>query len=275
MGAAEQTVEKMAEEISGVYTVGDCKFELPHVEDEGLDQDEEWLWLDTGDGREKVRFHDYERFYDVPGLYEHVFYDHLKCKSPQTVCGMLKEGVQNGASGDDPELRVLDVGAGNGMVGEILDDLGAEQIVGVDIIEEAAEATDRDRPGVYDDYHVVDLTDIPDDIREELEDKNLNCMTTVAALGFGDMPPRAFGEAYNLVETPGWVAFNIKQDFMETKDDSGFSGLVRNMVEEGLLELNKQKRYLHRYSLQGRPLYYVAFVGEKKENVPEEWLARL
>src|SRR5660398_211918 len=55
MGTAEKTLETMAEKIAGTYKVGDCEIELPRVEDEGLDQDEEWLWLDTGDGREKVR----------------------------------------------------------------------------------------------------------------------------------------------------------------------------------------------------------------------------
>jgi hypothetical protein len=33
-----------------------------------------------------------------------------------------------------------------------------ESVVGVDIIPEAQEAADRDRPGVYEDYYVVDLT---------------------------------------------------------------------------------------------------------------------
>ena len=41
------------------------------------------------------------------------------------------------------QLRVLDVGAGNGMVGEELDRMGAKHIVGVDIIPEAAEAAQR------------------------------------------------------------------------------------------------------------------------------------
>src|SRR5660397_202113 len=100
MGTAEKTLETMAEKIAGTYKVGDCEIELPRVEYECLDQDDEWLWLDTGDGREKVRFHDYERFYDVPGLYEHVFYDHLKCTSPETVCGLLEEGVRKGSPED-------------------------------------------------------------------------------------------------------------------------------------------------------------------------------
>ena len=89
-------------------------------------------------------------------------------------------------------------------------------IVGVDIIEEAAEAAERDRPGVYDDYVVVDLTDRrADDPRDALGARGFNCLTTVAALGFGDIPPEAFATAFNLVEpTAAWVAFNIKERFL-------------------------------------------------------------
>ena len=35
---------------------------------------------------------------------------------------------------------------------------GVGTVVGVDILDEAANATERDRPDVYDDYVVVDLT---------------------------------------------------------------------------------------------------------------------
>ena len=56
---------------------------------------------------------------------------------------------------------MLDIGAGNGMVGEQLVDMGAEQVGGVDIIEEAAQALERDRPGIYKDYDVADLTNLP------------------------------------------------------------------------------------------------------------------
>ena len=52
-------------------------------------------------------------------------------------------------------------------------------------------------------------------------------MTTVAALGFGDIPPAAFVGAFNLIETPGLLAFTIKDDFLGDDDPSGFSGLIQ------------------------------------------------
>ena len=48
-------------------------------------------------------------------------------------------------------LAVLDVGAGNGMVGEQLKCSGVKRSL-VDIIQEAKQAALRDRPGIYKEY---------------------------------------------------------------------------------------------------------------------------
>jgi predicted TPR repeat methyltransferase len=245
--------------------VADVEINLPDAAVD-LGQDEEWYELSIGGETRRVLFHDYAQTYAVPGVYERLFYDELKCVSPSTVCGLLEQHIES--EGRDPsELRVLDVGAGNGMVGERLAEMGAEQIVGVDIIEQAAEAAERDRPGVYDDYLVVDLTDLPDAEREELRARNLNCLTSVAALGFGDIPPAAFAEAYNLVEPGGPVGFSIKEEMLSGEDSSGFSRLIDGAIGDGALEVKAEHRYRHRVSVSGEPLYYVAMVAEKARDL--------
>ncbi len=95
----------------------------------------------------------------------------------------------NGSKSDSKQDVALDVGAGNGMVGEELAKIGFKTIIGVDIIEEAAEATLRDRPGIYDDYFIEDLTALPEKVEQKIIDKNPSCMSIVAALGFDDIPP--------------------------------------------------------------------------------------
>jgi len=175
----------------------------------------------------RIRFHDYHEIYPIPGLYERIFYDTLQCQSPQVIRRLLSQ-VLPSVEMEPRELRVLDVGAGNGMVGEELRELSVGAVYGIDIIEEAA-ATDRDRPGVYDEYLVADLTDLEPDQREMLAGADLNAMTTVSALGFGDMSPRAFAVAYNLITTPGLVVFTIKEDFVCERDASGFNRLIRRM----------------------------------------------
>lgn len=240
---------------------------LPDPE-ERLTQDAEWCRARIRGRWREVRFHDYQELYEIEGLYERLFYDVLQCESPATVRQLLESELAEADVAPD-ELRVLDLGAGNGIMGEELVDLGVDAVVGVDIIPEAAEAARRDRPEVYDDYHVVDMTNLPPDEREELEAHCFNCLTCVAALGFGDIPPRAFQEAYNLVEPGGWVAFNIKEDFLDGADRSGFSRLIADAVGEGHLCLRTTERYRHRLSTAGEPLHYVAMVGTKADDLPE------
>lgn len=245
---------------------------LPEVET--IEQGKEFLVLDKNGRKEKIEFHDYDRIYEIPGLYEHLFYEKYKCNSPEVVCGLLKKHIKHGNQGNG-QLVALDVGAGNGMVGEQLSDLGAEAIVGIDIIDEAAEAAQRDRPGIYDAYHVTDLTDMPPEIERSLEKIDFNCMTVVAALGFDDIPPDAFARGYNLVSAQGWVAFNIKEDFVCEQDQSGFCKLIGLMEDDGIMEIRERFRYRHRFCQDGTSLYYYAVVGRKQMNISDEMLAEI
>jgi 2-polyprenyl-3-methyl-5-hydroxy-6-metoxy-1,4-benzoquinol methylase len=236
-----------------------------------MTQDAEWCVIRVNGTWRQIRFHDYEQLYSVPGLYEKVIYDILRCDSPRVVRRLL-EAELSGAKTPADELRVLDFGAGNGMVGAELADSGAKFIVGVDIIEEAAEAAERDRPGLYDNYHLLDMSDLDEGQQRKLAGYRFNTLTCVAALGFGDIPPRAFATAYNLICPGGWIAFNIKEDFLSSGDGSGFGGLIRNMLDDGTLEARQRRRYQHRLATDRRPLYYVAIVGVKQRDLAEHLL---
>ena len=225
------------------------------------------------DGKERrIAFHDYADIYDRPGLYEQLFYQRLKCTSPEKLTDLLRDAAIK--AGDDPtQMRVLDVGAGNGMVGELLVQHGAARVVGIDNIDEAERAADRDRPGAYDAYYVTDLTKLSPELLAELDGWNFDAMTTVAALGFGDIPVAAFAAAYNLVRDDGWVAFNIKETFLDTADTSGFSRLVKHLVHDDYLKLHRLERYRHRLSIEGNMLYYYAVVGRKRRDIDDACLA--
>jgi len=215
-------------------------------------------------GRRRIRFHDYADIFAVPGLYEQLFYEHLECCSPAVVTELLA-GVVAARDSRMADLRVLDVGAGNGMVGEELREAGVGMVVGADILPAAAEATERDRPGVYDDYHVVDLTAPPPAAHRRLSEGRFTCLTTVAALGFGDIPPQAFARAFDYLADGALVAFTLKDRFTdETADESGFSRLLRELSVQGRLVELESVRYRHRLSVTGEPLHYVAIVAEKR-----------
>jgi len=246
----------------------EIEFEINFPEgDEGRDQDEEWCEVRIGGQRRRIRFHDYDEIFAEPGLYEQLFYKELRCQSPRVVREMLEQTLPDSehSAGD---LRVLDIGAGNGIVGEELDVLGADSLTAVDIIEEAAAAADRDRPGLYDDYLVIDLTSIPPAAEATLAEGEFNCLTCVAALGFDDIPPEAFAGGYRFLEERGLIAISLKADFVSSDDPSGFAQMISTAIDDGTIEVLGTRRYQHRLSAAGEPIDYVVIIGEKRGELP-------
>ena len=227
-----------------------------------LDQDQEWFEIEEDGKVKRLRVHDYNQVYKYPGLYETVVADHLKCQSPKVVCGMLQTELDKWTS-EQNEVQVLDIGAGNGMVGEQLKKiLECENLVGLDIFPEAKMAAYRDRPGIYDSYCVTDLTKDEGVNKLQKLNANFNLLITVAALGFGDIPVDAFINAFNLLDDGALVAFNIKDRFMSESDETGYKDVIQGMCE-GSFKVLQSRKYRHRVSMAGDPLYYVAVVGQK------------
>ena len=79
----------------------------------------------------------------------------------------------------------------------------------------------------------VRATDLTPGEERHLAAARPNLLTAVAALGFGDIPCKAFVTAYDAVADGGWIAFNIKADFLEAADRSGFAELVTAMLADG------------------------------------------
>ncbi|MFN2308318.1 MAG: class I SAM-dependent methyltransferase [Gammaproteobacteria bacterium] len=250
------------------------RIQFPQPGSHELAQDEVYFYLADPDGNmRRIRFHDYDEIYKIPGLYEQVFYDRLKCTSPEKVAEILKSSVDQTRM-SLTELRVLDLGAGNGLMGEALNDYGVSRMIGVDIIPEAREAAERDRPYLYDAYYINDFCNLSDDQKEEFHSWSLNCLTTVAALGFGDIPPKAFMQAFNLIQSEGWVAFNIKETFLHGSDSTGFSQMIRDLIFSEYLDIYHLERYRHRLSVEGEPLFYFAIAGRKKADIPADYFEK-
>lgn len=246
------------------------RIRLPAVDFTSQSESDVYFILDHDDGRtENIRFHDYDRIYSVPGLYEQIFYTRLKCDSPRFLAQRLHEVLA--AAGDDlNRQRVLDFGAGNGMMGQELAHYGVSRLVGADISQAARDALSRDRPGLYDDYFVGDLSRHDDALMAALGEWDFNCLTTVAALGYDDIPVAAFQRAFNLIGDGGWIAFNIKETFLGESDSSGLALLIKRLVAGEYLQLYHLERYRHRISIEGNPLYYCVVIGRKLRPMPDE-----
>lgn len=241
---------------------------------DALGQDEEWVVVEVDGEWKRIRLHDYNEVFEIPGLYEKWIYEVFQCQSPQKIGDLLTRAMR--AKGASPaDLVTLDLGAGNGCVAEELRERGAGvagAFVGIDIFEEARMAAERDRPGLYDEFVVADMTDLPREASRTFDRFEFNCLTCVAALGFGDIPPEVFAAAYNRIEDGGWVAFTIKTDFLNEADQSGFSALIRRMLSAGAMELDSRETYVHRISTDGQKLLYDALVGRKRGEISPAWL---
>jgi hypothetical protein len=122
---------------------------------------------------------------------------------------------------------------------------------------------------------VLDLTELSEARRRDLRARRFDVLITVAALGFGDIPPSAFAEAFNLVSDGGWVAFNIKQQFLDDGESTGFSRLVDRRLGDGIVEKRAETVYRHRLSANGESLDYVAIVGVKRDVVTDALLSEV
>lgn len=250
------------------------RIQFPPRDAHDLEQDEVFFFVIEGEHKRKLRFHDYDEIYLRPGLYEQLFYDRLKCSSPKKVGEILKRTLDASETKSFSELRVLDLGAGNGVMGEVMKAYGVARLIGADIIPEAREACFRDRPGIYDEYYVADFAKLSAELIDEISDWSIDCLTSVAALGFGDIPPSAFFQALRFVEPGGWVAFNIKETFLDNSDTSGFSRAVRELISSEYLDIYHMEKYRHRLSMEGTPLFYFALIAQKTSEIPPDFLQR-
>lgn len=203
---------------------------------------------------EVVHLHEYDRIYAVPGLYEHVVQERLRCRSPQVAAdGFLRVLERLGL--EPGPVAVLDVGAGTGAVGELLRDGGVARVVGVDALPAAREAALRDRPGVYADYLVGDFSD-DGALRTALRPYALGGLVSAGAFGGTHATPRALTNALAVLPAGAPVAFTIDERWMDTSDPDGFGATVDRLVADGELDVLERERFQHRVTTTGEPVFY-------------------
>jgi hypothetical protein len=207
---------------------------------------------------EDLRLHDYDRLYALPGVYEQIVQERLGCTSPARIASMLATAV-DGVVWPRSEVRVLDVGAGNGISGEALAAEGLEPVLGTDLEPSARPAALRDRPGLYGEYLTLDLLALDDDQRRHLRDLRANALACVAPVG-GDgsqVPPGVLLEAARCLTGDALVAYMHDPNF--GVDDVVTAEFWRDGLGATAQELARE-RYLHRRTVNGAAFEMVAGV---------------
>jgi SAM-dependent methyltransferase len=213
------------------------------------------LRVDGSRTEEIVHLHDYSRLYAVPGLYEHVVQDLLGCRSPQVAAAGLERAVRR-LDLDVQRLRVLDLGAGTGVVGELLRALGFHLLIGLDALPAARAASLRDRPGVYDEYLVGDLADPAPELSARLRELQPGALIAAGAFGGTHAPPHALMNALALLPPGAPVVFTIDQRWLATDEPGGFRAALAGLVDAGKLAVLERTSFHHRVSTTGTPIHY-------------------
>jgi hypothetical protein len=223
--------------------------------------DGEYVVLRATNGEEKiVHLHDYERIYNVPGLYEHIVQAMLRCRSPQVAAdGLAHALVQLGL--DPAEIVLLDLGAGTGMVGELARGLGVRTVIGVDALEAACAACLRDRPGMYRDYLVGDLASPQPELLRRLRRHRPTALISAGAFGGTHAPPAALLNALEPLPAGAAVVFTIAERWMKTDGVGGFGEALSALLTSGRLTLLRGSRFQHRLSTTGSPIHYELVVA--------------
>ncbi|MEA2154998.1 MAG: hypothetical protein QOE11_1138 [Solirubrobacteraceae bacterium] len=228
----------------------------------GPDQTQEALVVRHADGStERFRLHEYRRVYAVPGLYEEVVQERLRCASPAKLADLLV-GCAARAGTEPGALAVFDLGAGNGVMGEALRARGVRTPVASDNIGEARDAALRDRPGLYAEYLVGDTDDLPQ-VPGLIREHGLNALVAAGALGLGHISADSFHRLWSAFPGGSWFAVSLHEDLAEP-GGSDFGDYLAGM--EGRAdgaEILVRERFRHRLTMAGEPITYVAVVARR------------
>ena len=168
-------------------------------------------------------------------------------------------------------LNILDVAAGNGIVGaelrkQLADKPGIRSLIGTDLLESARSAALRDRPNVYDDYIVADLTRPHDSQLPTSSDVVVIC----AALGpgYGDLPLEAVDGAIALLREGGLLALTVNARSQRADSSPRWQKFMASINKSGeghweSLEEVVRRRYQHRKNVQGEWIEYMALLFKK------------
>ena len=165
-----------------------------------------------------------ERYDEWAESYDHELEEDYGYQIPQRISEVLSRVTAKGG-------RVLDAGAGTGLVGQILGAIGYEDLVAVDISGEMLNQA-REK-GVYKEFHQMDLgetLDFPDD--------SFDAVVCAGVLTFSHAPARSLHELVRVTKPGGHILYSLRKD---AYDSMGFEGINSQLESENKWKLVEKK----------------------------------
>ena len=237
----------------------DVRFQSP----ETSRQSDEYFYADVDGRKQLYNIHDYASLYRVSWLYDIALYHALECRTPTEMADAIAVTWQ--ASDVEPsDLRVLELGAGSGAFGHVLrHELNVGHIEAIDISPEAEIAARRDRPSLYDVYHIDDLTNLRRDTQAHFEAAQFNVVAVASATGWGNhIPVAGFQTGFDTLITGGWFIFHVKPADPDPECVE-LCNWIDGIVAARQLEQVYRGSHFHRKSSDGSDINYDVIIGRK------------
>lgn len=193
-------------------------------------------WIYETNDRETLRnkYNAWARIYDRE---LDKFYRVSPINSAQTLAQFLPQ----------KDAIILDAGAGTGMVGEALAELGYTQIVGVDLSEEMLEIARKKQ--VYRDLY---LGNLEDESLKIFDKESFDAIISVGVFTFGHVHPQALNNLSSLLKSGGYFLLTVREDYYNTNES------LKQVLEELSWRLIERKEF---NAFEVEPMY--AFLWQK------------
>ncbi len=131
------------------------------------------------------------------------------------------------------DARVLDAGAGTGLVGEALSKLGYQNLVAMDLSREMLEKARK--KNVYRDFHQMVMgepLDFPTD--------SFDAVVSVGVLTVGHAPASSLDELVRITKPSGHVVFTLRPDVYENDGFREKQAALESEGEWGLIDVSEK-----------------------------------
>ena len=125
------------------------------------------------------------------------------------------------------DARILDAGAGTGLVGEILASMGYRRMVAMDLSQGMLE--EARKKGVYEDFHQMVMGETLD-----YETGSFDAVITVGVLTVGHAPASSLDELVRVTRPNGHIVFSLRPDVHE---NNGFRERQDELESQGKWQL--------------------------------------
>jgi len=108
------------------------------------------------------------------------------------------------------EARILDAGAGTGMVGEVLTKLGYANLVAMDLSQGMLEVARQ--KNVYQELHQMVMGEVMD-----YASNSFDAIVCVGTLGYAHAPASSLDELVRITRPGGYIVYTLRPDVYETE----------------------------------------------------------